>query len=246
MVSVGIRSLAFGCLINALPLIALDNPTQRTITVTGESEVKVNPDEVVVTVGIETRNKDLSEVRKLNDQKAKKLVANTISVGVASKDIKTDYLNLQPEYHESSLQRTFLAYVQKTTIVISLRDVSKFEALVTSTLQAGAEYIHGIEFRTSELRKHRDEARALAIKAAKEKATALANELGQKIGAPRSIQEGQAGYWSSYGGWWGHGYQNMSQNFVQIAGSNTRSQDNALAPGQLSVRASVTVTFDLE
>jgi uncharacterized protein YggE len=228
------------------PLMATEAPSPRTITVSGEAEVKVAPDQVIVTLGVETRHKELAEVKRLNDQRVKDIVAALTTLGVASKDIRTDYLNLQPEYEHSSWRRTFVGYVQKNTIVITLRDISKFDALISSMLQVGAEYIHGVDFRTSELRKHRDAARSLAMKAAKEKAQALASELGETIGKPRSIQEGQGGFMSSYGGWWGRGYQSMSQNFVQEAPAAASRDDGPLAPGTLSIRASVTITFALE
>ena len=45
---------------------------------------------------------------------------------------------------------------------------------------AGATGVRSANLRSSQLRKHRDEARAKAIQAAREKATAFANELGAK------------------------------------------------------------------
>ena len=239
-------ALLLGFIAASAPLIAHEDPAPRTITVSGDAEMKVAPDEVILTLGVETRHKELAEVKRLNDLRMKEVLAAALTSGVAAKDIRTDYLNLQPDYEITGHRRNFVEYIQRTTIVVTLRDVSKFETLLTSVLQAGVEYIHGVDFRTSELRKYRDEARALAMKAAKEKAIALAGALGQKVGKPRSIQEGSGGWWSSYGGWWGRGYQNMSQNVSQSAGGSNSSGEGPLAPGTLSVRGNVTITFDLE
>ena len=52
--------------------------------------------------------------------------------------------------------------VDPLTFRITLKDTSKFEDVLTESLQEGANYVHGIEFRTTELRKHRDAVRALA------------------------------------------------------------------------------------
>ncbi len=228
-------------------LAAADNV--RGITVSGEAEVQVTPDEVVMTLGVETFDKDLRQVRRLNDQRIKDVLAAVTAAGVANKDVRTDYLNLQPEYEDrdASHRRILRGYVQRTTMVITLRDVSKFEALLTGTLRAGVEYIHGIDFRTSEMRKYRDEARVLAIKAAREKAIALAAVLDQQIGRPTSITEGGGGWFSNYGGGWGRGNQGMSQNVVQFStGGQEGGQDRTLAPGNVSVRANVTVVFELK
>jgi hypothetical protein len=115
-----------------------------------------------------------------------------------------------------------------------------------SALEAGANYVHGVQFRTTELRKYRDEARALAIKAAKEKADALARELGQKVGKPHTIREDHAGWWSGYNNWWGNRWGGgMSQNVVQNYGGQSRAQ-SSIALGQINVNARVTVSFELE
>ena len=63
----------------------------------------------------------------------------------------------------------------------------KFEDLLSDALEAGVTHVQGIEFRTTELRKHRDRARSLALKAAQEKAELLADGAGRKIGKAISI-----------------------------------------------------------
>lgn len=222
-------------------------PEPRTVTTNGEAEVKVVPDEVVLTLGVETSDKDLSLAKAENDKRVKEIIAAAGVAGVAAKDIQTDYLRIEPRYRDGYEQKNFIGFFVQKTIVITFKDVSKFETLLSAVLQAGANYVHGIDFRTSELRKHRDAARALAIKAAREKAEALAGELGQKVGKPRSIQEGYSGWWSSYGGWWGRGYGSMqSQNVVQQAPGGSAEAEGPLAPGTISVRSSITVTFEME
>lgn len=134
----------------------------------------------------------------------------------------------------------------RKSIVLTLRDASKFEDVLSSVLGAGANYVHGIQFRTSELRKHRDQARALAIKAAQEKANDLAKELGQKVGKPYKIQEEQSGWWSWYNTWWGSRWGGgMAQNVMQnVAGPS--GAEGSIALGQINVNAKVTVSFELE
>jgi len=39
------------------------------VTVTGDAEIRVVPDEVILTLGVETWNQDLSEAKKENDKK---------------------------------------------------------------------------------------------------------------------------------------------------------------------------------
>ncbi|MEP6690980.1 MAG: SIMPL domain-containing protein, partial [Gemmatimonadaceae bacterium] len=218
----------------------------RTVTVIGESEIKVVPDRVVLTLGVASSNKDLTELKKQNDRRMQSVLAAIAASGVAPNDVQTDYLNLEPEFDtQSPARRILIAYVQRTTLVVTLRDVAKFDRLLTAALQAGVEYIQGVDFQTTQLRKYRDDARALAVRAAKEKAVALATELGQSVGTPQSIQEGYNGWSSSYRGWWGRSAQGMSQNVVQLAGDGGGAAGaGPLAPGTLSVRANVTIVYE--
>ena len=106
--------------------------------------------------------------------------------------------------------------------------------------------MHGIEFRTTELRKFRDQARLLAVKAAREKADLLARESGRRVGKAVSIGEASYGYHSSYGSWWGGRYSSMTQNITQNLGGSPLESDSTLAPGQISIRASVHTSFVLQ
>jgi uncharacterized protein YggE len=115
-------------------------------------------------------------------------------------------------------------------------------------LQAGVNYIHGVDFQTTELRKYRDQARELALKAAQEKAEMMAATLGQKIGKPLQINEVTIGapWWYS-SSWWGYGRQTgMTQNVTQNAGDNQGETSDTIALGKISIRANVTVTFELQ
>ena len=234
--------------VSALPAApaAAAEVAARTISTSGEADVKVVPDEVTLTLGVETSDKDLETAKSQNDARVKKILAAARDAGVDPRHMKTDYLNLEPRYESRNNERIFLGYWVRKTLTITLKDVSKFEDVLGRSLAAGANYIHGVEFRTTELRKHRDRARSLAIQAAREKAVALAGELGQKIGRPQAIQEGGSGWYSGYGSWWGSHGNYGSQNVVQNAGGSSSSEDGPLALGQVSVRASVSVTFELQ
>jgi uncharacterized protein YggE len=220
-------------------------PAPRTIAVNGNAEIRVAPDEVILTLGVETNALDIAAARADNDRRVKAVVQAARAQGVPAELVKTDFLDIQPHYRDDDARRGFLGYVVRRSLVITVRDVPKFEPLLSAVLAAGANYVHGIEFRTTELRKHRDEARRLALKAAREKADAMAAALGATVGAPLTIQEGYSGWSSPYGTWWGARYgAMMSQNVVQ-EGARGGASDEAMVPGQISVTATVSVTFEL-
>jgi hypothetical protein len=221
------------------------SPT-RLITVTGDAEVRVVPDEVILTLGVETWNKDVDVAKRQNDKRVQQVLDLAKEYGIESKHIQTEHISIEPRYEENWEKRGFIGFFVRKTVVITLKDVSKFEGLLTSVLGSGANYVHGIQFRTTELRKHKDQARALAVRAAQEKAEAMAGELGEQIGKPQSIREDQIGWWSGYGGWWGARWGGMmAQNVVQNIGAGPMESDGSLAPGQISINARVTTTFEL-
>jgi uncharacterized protein len=91
------------------------------------------------------------------------------------------------------------------------------------------------------LRAHRDEARRLAVRAAREKAEALAAELGQQVGNPTSIHEERIDARGGYGPW---SASNVSQNAIQ-SGPGSLVTTATMALGQVVVSARVAVEFEL-
>ncbi len=213
------------------------------ITVTGEAEIRVVPDEIILSLGVETSDKSLDRSKTLNDERVKRVLALGPAFGIDPKHLQTGYLGIEPWYRTYN-QLESLEYRVRRTIGITLKDTSKFESLLSRVLEAGATHVHGIQFRITELRKHRDAARSLAIKAAREKAAALAEELGQKVGKAFRISE--YGGWTSPYGWWGSfagGNANMTQNSANSGSGSSGTGEGTLALGQITVTASVSVSF---
>jgi uncharacterized protein len=222
------------------------NADARSITVTGDAEVRVVPDEVLVSLGVETWNADLQAAKTENDQRVARVLALARDLQIKPENIQTDHISVEPRYHDDYEKRGFRGFFVRQTMVVTLRDVTRFEDLLTGALAAGATHVHGVQFRTTELRQYRDQARALAVNAAREKAEALAGELGQKVGLPQSIQEDQNAWWSWYGSWWGARWGGTGmQNVVQSIDGGEMPSDGSFAPGQIAVNARVTVSFEL-
>jgi hypothetical protein len=138
---------------------------------------------------IQTSNLDLEIAKTQNDDAVQKVLAVVSSYGIDPEHVQTEHLSIESRYSRTYEHRDFLGYFVRKTIVVTLNDSPKFEDLLGAVLQAGVNYVHGIDFHTTELRKYRDEARSLAIKAAREKAVALASALDEEIGRPQQITE---------------------------------------------------------
>src|SRR3989304_2157440 len=69
-----------------------------SIAVTGEAEVRVVPDEVVITLGIETSHRELSVAVRRNDDRAKEVIGMAADHGIQPKDIRTDFIRIENSY----------------------------------------------------------------------------------------------------------------------------------------------------
>ncbi len=216
------------------------------ITVSGNAQVRVVPDEVILTVGVETGDLMMTVAKGENDAIVEQVLDLVTDYGVEDKAVQTDFISIEPRYDTYYERKNFLGYFVRRNIAITLRDLSQFEGLLTALLEAGVTHVHGIDFRSTDLRQHKDEARSLAVQAAEEKAVAMAAELGQEVGRPVLVREERSDWNAWYSSWWGASWGGaMSQNVVQNAGSGEPYTDGALAPGQIAINAQVSVTFEL-
>jgi uncharacterized protein YggE len=223
------------------------------INVSGSAEVKVAPDEIRLSVGVETRDENLDVAERQNDERISSALAFLKGAGIREKDVQTDFISVEPDYNYNSSHVKPVAYIVRKSIEIRVTAITNFEGIVTGLLTNGVNYVHGIDFRTSQLRKYRDQARELAIKAAKEKADAMASALGVKRGKVYNINVndwsgGCGGYGGRWGAQWGfNGQVNNVQNLgtlSDVAGADTAAE--TFSVGQISVSASVNVSFLIE
>lgn len=219
-----------------------------TIRVTGEALVNVVPDKIVISFGIETWDTNMFVAKENNNRILKSAKTAMKQLDLSDKDIQTDHLSVEPRWHDDYRQK-FIGYFVRNSVVATLTDTAKIEQLVTAVLQAGVNYIHSVNYETTEFKKYREQAREAALTAAREKADKMAAVLGRSAGAPIRIEEGYSGspsYWSNWSGW-GYGRRGgMSQNVIQDARDGSGDTGETIALGKISIRASVGVTFELE
>jgi len=209
-------------------------PRARLISVTGTAEVSAAPDEVVIRLAIETRDRLLSVAKSQNDEHTKKVIELAHTMGVDAKDVQTSALNMGAQYSEEKVPR-MLGYEVSTTMTIRLRDLSKYDKLMTGLLEAGVSRVNGVDFDVADPRSFRDEARSKAIRAAKEKATAMASDLGQTVGKPWEVSElNEVGAFFA------------ATNSFGYTGGSPQSDAPTIAPGRVTFKVSMRASFQME
>jgi uncharacterized protein YggE len=221
----------------AFAAAAQERPEPPHVTVAGEAEMNVAPDEVRFDVTLQSFNKELKAAKTETDERLKGLVAVAKKHGVAESDAQTDYVKVEPRFKGNNDTKAFLGYWVRKDLVFTLRDVSHAEGLLSEVLDYGVWRVNSITFSTSQMRRYRDEARALAMKAAQEKAAALAGAVGQRIGRALAIAEEVPGQ---------PGAPNYAANTVSFSRGEASDSEGTFELGLIKVSARVTVKFALE
>jgi uncharacterized protein len=219
----------------------------RNVRVSGTATIRVAPDRALIKLGVQSNGTTPSSTLLQNQEAVQKVKAALTRLGIAGQDIATDVYIVDPVYDDYSSLR-IKGYRIDNVVAITLRDVSLASQAIVVAFDAGANEVVDVQFYTSQLRAYRDQARALAMQAAREKAQALAEAGGTRTGCLLTVAENSWSYiptyWSRYRG------QNVSaQNVIQNAapnGSAPSGEDTPLSLGMISVEAQIDASFALE
>ena len=238
---------ASAALDNQAPNLAEDScSTNRTISVSGTAVVNVAPDRALIQLGVQSNGRTPGLTEAANSATIFRVIQAIKKVGVEEKDIVTDRYIINPIYRDYD-SLTIEGYRIYNTVAITLRELDQVNKVIIAALNAGANQVINVEFYLSDLRKYRDQARELAMIAAGEKASDLAEAAGAETGCVLNISENTWSYFS--GGWWGQSRDLWTQNAVQnINTGNEQGDSSDFGPvnlGQISVRAEVNASYAL-
>lgn len=225
----------------------------RTITVTGVSEVEVVPDQAVLSLSIATFDKDLAAGKSRHDQRAKELQDVAVKLGVLPSDIQSSRIAISTERSERGKPKNVSL---ASSMTIHLRDLTRYDELLSALLTAGVQSMQSVEFTVSEKPKYKEQARLLAVRTARDQAAAMAGAVGQRIGNPLAITEMQAEETPQASSPWQYGDYRIgrfySTFFPNIAAKEKAPESSeapateAVAPGKIVFRMRVTATFELQ
>jgi uncharacterized protein YggE len=218
-----------------VPSQAQEAPGVRHVDVVGEAEVRAAPDQVLVTLGVESWGADLLKARQDNDLRVSRLLAVPGRFGVAPADVRTAAASIEPQYDtgDRGQIRSISGYRLTKLVVVRLTDLNRVEAFVSEALAAGANRLDSVAFGLTDPAPLRAQARVLAVKDALAKAGALAAETGQVLGRPLALSESSS---SPY----------PQPMFKALAAEADSSGGNTFAPGQVTVSCQVNAQFELK
>ena len=204
------------------------------ISVSGEGKVNVTPDQAFISISVETKGSNATEVKKQNDITVEKVVQYLKKSKLPSADMQTKRVSLNPQYEYDKKKYTYIA---TQTIDILLKDLGLYDGLMEGLVDSGINQINLVEFRSSKMAQYESEARKLAMKDAKVKAEDYVSVLGQKVGKAFTISDNTQHYNPQP-------VMYAMRDMAEAGGSGAPRE--TLAIGEINITANVSVGFILE
>jgi uncharacterized protein len=158
------------------------------ITVTGTGTVSGTPNQLVLTMGVQTNGASVAGALRQANQAVRAITGVLTRSGVAASDIQTSGLYIQPNYSGSSGVPT--GYGVSEQLAVTLR-LSAAGTQISEAVQAGgdATVVDGVSLNLTDTGALLASARAKAVADAKAKASAYARALGRPLGPVVSMNE---------------------------------------------------------
>ena len=202
------------------------------ISVSGEGKIKVIPDQVFISIAVETKGTNATDVKRQNDASIEKVIEFITKFKVLKGDFQTKNVSLNPQYDYEKKRRNYNA---TQTIEILLKNSTQYDAFMDGVVDAGINRIDLVEFKSSKLQEYQSQARKLAMKEAKSKAEDYVSVLNQKVGKALTITDNSQSY-----------FPQPRYGLKTMAMDNEQAPKETLAIGEITITATVTVSFLLE
>jgi len=233
----------------AAPGTAIEQEPQRDlITVEGQAEVLVPPDKVQIVLVAEQQAPSQVQAEAAVKAAADKALTLAREHGVKEADIDASDYVLQPLHQWSDGKKLAkrIGFSVRRTLTLTLRDLARFGPLLSRLVETETVSVTSVDPQVEDTRAHRDQARLLAIRAAREKAQAIVTELGQSLGRAVTIEVDGASSMRCCG----TGQQVYAS--AALTSSNSRNyvghEESGLsyALGAITLAARVKVAFELK
>lgn len=162
----------------------------RTIGVSGQGEVRAEPDRATVTLGVESRKPKLEDARAEVARTVDAVLKLTRDLKIDQKQVRSTRVNVQPEYNWGSSQpneRTLIGYYVSRQVEVELHDLEKLGQLLERATDLGVNQMGDPRLDSSKRQDLVRDALAKAVVDARQNAEVIAKAANAKLGAARTI-----------------------------------------------------------
>ncbi len=223
---------AFALFAPALAIAADDGQSLRTMTVTGEGEVKAAPDEAQLSTGVVTQAVTAAGAMAKNREAMNKVLATLKTLGIAQKDIQTSDFSVSPQYasDRSGDTQRIAGYQVSNTVHATVENLSRLGPALDALVASGSNSLGDIGFSIHDPKPLEGQARAAAMRDAIARAQTYAKAADLQLGPILSVSEGGAP---------------PRPVFRAMAMAPAAAAPTPIATGEESISATVTVTFEI-
>lgn len=150
---------------------------KHVIRVIGEGKADAVPNRAEITIGVKTEDKQLEAAQKKNAVIISKITNELNKLGISNDQIQTVNYVVFPQYDFVEGKQVFRDYAVEHLLRININEINKIGLVVDKAVEAGANIISGINFTTSEYEQFEQQALAIAVINAYQKAEAIARTL---------------------------------------------------------------------
>ncbi len=206
----------------------------RVITVTGEGRSDRKPDMAVVSLGVSHQAQTAGEAMAMMADGMTAVLATLTEAGVVPADVQTGQLTLEAAYNYDTGSSTppVTGFIATQTVDVRVRDVGAVGPVLDAVTAEGANRVNGVFFALDDQAAALDEARTEAVADGRARAEFYAGAAGVTLGPLLQVAEG-----SAFGG---------PQPFYDGRLAQEAAAPTPVAPGQVTVSATVTMTFAIE
>ncbi len=218
----------------------------NTITLSGHGEVQAVPDIATVYFTISKDAKTVKEAQDMVAEVEKKALASLKENKVAEKDIKTQNASFYPKYEWKSSSspvcmmqycppggsQVIVGYTASESLTVKVRNTDDAGKIMQGLGALGVSDLSGPNFSIDDEDALKADARKEAIVDAREKAEALAKDLGVKLGKVVSFSENG-----------GYAYPMMYSK--DMMNSSAASAPASLPKGENTISSDVTITYEI-
>ncbi len=203
------------------------------IYVSGSATVSANPDIAQAQLGVQTFADSVAQAVAENNARSAAIQAAMAAQGIPAKDLHTTGFNVYPQMdYEKDRAGVVVGYWATNTLNVSMRDLAKVGEVLQAGIEAGANNVSGLYFSLEDPDSLLQEARVQAVADARQRAMALVEAAGAKLGRVLSIRETSPWY----------GPVMARAEFDKAAGAASVP----VQPGELEVTGQVEVVFQIE
>ncbi|WP_074942033.1 SIMPL domain-containing protein [Tritonibacter multivorans] len=206
--------------------------SERTISVVGTAEMQVAPTAARISFGARAEHKEAGDAMAEVSRRMAAILAELEAEGVAPADLRTRRIDVSPvwsQVRQNNGQRQITGFVASNMVELTVQDLERLGEMLDLVLRLGANDMGGLQFVHGDAAAQEDTLRVKAVEDAMRKARQLAEASGMGLGPARHINDGG-----------GQGRPPVMRMEMARAAA-----DVPVAPGEMTLSHSVTVSFDM-